>query len=909
MKYIKLLMFSMGVCGAQQLVAQTTDSTLPINTVVERVQKLFQVFPVEKLHLHFDKPYYAVGDTLWFNTYLSRNLAEYEPSKIAYVEVLNSRDSLIQTLRIPLDKGMGDGYLVLDPQYLKQENYRFRAYTKWMSNFSTDYFYNKVVPVGDVINKKLITDISFINNDQNAAKSQAVIQFRDAVGKLLVNSKVNWSLISGWETISNGKGETDGLGKLTVNLSAKERDILKKAFLEVSIQENRNEKPLTSSFSLKNSLWDADVQFFPEGGDLLAGISKNVAFKAVSAEGKGVPVKGRILDGKGKQVAEFSDLGLGMGYFHLLPLANEKYEAVVTFANGQEKKYKLPAVVQNKANVVYVKQDETNLNMAIVTSDEDYTKNPNQSYYVLVQSNGHLVYAAQANLKSSTALIVIPKERLPNGIAQVTLMTPDGKVVSERLTFVKSEKLLDINLAVNKEQFKAKEKVNLKLSVLNNGKKYPGRYSIAVIDESKVPYDDNQDLSIVSNFLVTSELKGYIENPNAYFDEKNPNRDQALDALLMTQGYRRFDYQDLIAEKLPTLTFMPEQGIELAGTLRLNTGRTVSNGGLLLSIPSRSIRKDAYTDDKGRFFFKDLVFADSSKVTVNARGNDNYRNMVINMDQSYFPEIDKDNAYKNNFVMNIDRAIAPYLENSKKEYRKSILLDEVAVVGVQKKVITNRDFPAISGLSMPEHRIEPERLAGCNVLTMCLSTLLTGITYDSQTQKYYVSRDYNSGGRVPVQFFLNGMAIDEPGLNSINVIDIEGIEIFLKDDLGTVSRMYQNNGVVSIYTKKIEAKKPRMSLAEIEKLLPKSNVIDLFPLGYIKERKFYTPTYETPESKAVNDLRTTVYWNPKVEVTETGETALDFYNADGNGRYKVIVEGMDDTGNIGRKVIYYEVRL
>ncbi|WP_400262568.1 hypothetical protein ACFX5U_03980 [Sphingobacterium sp. SG20118] len=192
---------------------------------------------------------------------------------------------------------------------------------------------------------------------------------------------------------------------------------------------------------------------------------------------------------------------------------------------------------------------------------------------------------------------------------------------------------------------------------------------------------------------------------------------------------------------------------------------------------------------------------------------------------------------------------------------------------------------------------------------MCLSTLLTGITYDSQTQKYYVSRDYNSGGRVPVQFFLNGMAIDEPGLNSINVIDIEGIEIFLKDDLGTVSRMYQNNGVVSIYTKKIEAKKPRMSLAEIEKLLPKSNVIDLFPLGYIKERKFYTPTYETPESKAVNDLRTTVYWNPKVEVTETGETALDFYNADGNGRYKVIVEGMDDTGNIGRKVIYYEVRL
>jgi len=544
--------------------------------------------------------------------------------------------------------------------------------------------------------------------------------------------------------------------------------------------------------------------------------------------------------------------------------------------------------------------------MAIVTSEEDFAKNPNQSFYVLVQSNGHLVYAAQANLKSATALITIPKERLPNGIAQVTLMTPAGKVISERLTFVKSEKLLDINLAVNKEQFKAKEKVNLKLSVLNNGKKYPGSYSISVIDESKVPYDDNQDLSIVSNFLLTSDLKGYIESPNTYFDEKNVNRDKALDALLMTQGFRRFDYQDLVAEKLPVLSFMPEQGIEIGGTLRLNTGRTVPNGGLLLSIPSKSIRKDTYTDDKGRFLFKDLVFTDSSKVTVNARGNDNYRSMVINMDQTYFPEIDKNNAYKNNFVMNIDRAMVPYLENSKKEYRKSILLDEVAVTGVQKKVITNRDFPSISGLSMPEHRIDAERLSGCNVLTMCLNTLLTGITYDSQTQKYYVTRSYNSGSRVPVQFFLNGMAIDEPGLNSINVPDIEGIEIFLKDDLGTVSRMYQNNGVVSIYTKKVE-KKPRMSLTEIEKLLPKSNVIDLFPLGYIKERKFYEPKYETPESKAVNDLRTTIYWNPKVKVTETGEAALEFYNADGNGQYKVIVEGMDETGNVGRKVIRYNV--
>src|SRR5690606_32983670 len=109
---------------AQQLPA------IPINTVVERVQNYFGGYPVEKVHLHFDKPYYAVGDTLWFKTYLHRNLYEYSPSKIVYVEMLTSKDSLIQTLRVPLENNSGKGQLVLDPQFIAQDNYRFRAYTK-----------------------------------------------------------------------------------------------------------------------------------------------------------------------------------------------------------------------------------------------------------------------------------------------------------------------------------------------------------------------------------------------------------------------------------------------------------------------------------------------------------------------------------------------------------------------------------------------------------------------------------------------------------------------------------------------------------------------------------------------------------------------------------------------------------
>src|SRR5690606_27865284 len=105
------------------------------NTVVEKTQKLLEAYPIEKVHLHFDKPYYAVGDTLWFKAYLTSNMYNYDLSKVVYVEVMNGKDSLMQTLRIPLTDNVGDGHLVFDQEWYSQGNYRFRAYTQWMMNF------------------------------------------------------------------------------------------------------------------------------------------------------------------------------------------------------------------------------------------------------------------------------------------------------------------------------------------------------------------------------------------------------------------------------------------------------------------------------------------------------------------------------------------------------------------------------------------------------------------------------------------------------------------------------------------------------------------------------------------------------------------------------------------------------
>ena len=595
-----------------------------------------------------------------------------------------------------------------------------------------------------------------------------------------------------------------------------------------------------------------------------------------------------------------------MGVFSFLPQAGSSYMAKLTFENGESREYPLPPVTDQGISVTVLRSDTAQLQLAIVANGRYFTSNKGEAYYLVAQANGILCYAAQATLRNESILVNLPKERFPTGIAQLTLFNAAGSPLSERLVFVENNKPLDIAISSDQKEYTAKQLVTLGIKVDNNGKPTMGNYSVAVVDETKVPYEESKEMTILSNLLLTSDLKGYVEEPNYYFTQPDEQKREALDALLLTQGYRRFSYADILADKYPQVHFFPEQGIEIAGILRLNNGKPVVNGGLLLSIPDRSFRKDAYTDVNGRFVFKDLMFTDSARVTINARGNDNYRNMVINVDPLQFPGIDT-TAYRANNVLNIDERLAGYLDNSRNEYRTSILLEEVEVTASSRPSFSHKDYPSISGLGMADHQINAERLQGCNSLIMCLQTALTGITYDAQSQLFFITRDYNAGGRIPVQFFVNGMAMDVPALNGIMPSDVEGIEIFLRDELGTVSRMYQNNGVVAIYTKKVE-KAPRMSLSQIESLLPKSNIVDLTPLGYVETRKFYEPKYDTPERRAVNDIRTTIYWNPDVKTGEDGMAQISYYNADGAGSYRVVLEGVDAQGNIGRAVYRYTVK-
>jgi hypothetical protein len=187
-----------------------------------------------------------------------------------------------------------------------------------------------------------------------------------------------------------------------------------------------------------------------------------------------------------------------------------------------------------------------------------------------------------------------------------------------------------------------------------------------------------------------------------------------------------------------------------------------------------------------------------------------------------------------------------------------------------------------------------------------LGTAVLGVTFEDNN--FYVLRDYNSGKKVPMAIYVNGMPVDYSYLMNVDPNMVESVEVFFKDGLSSINRTTGTNGVLVVNTKKIP-KGEKISKEQLMEMLPKNNVVEFTPGGYNTTRLFYSPKYNNPAGNTGStDLRSTIYWNPDVITDKSGNASFEFFNADGTGTYRTIIEGIDKDGNIGRYVYHYKVQ-
>jgi hypothetical protein len=654
-----------------------------------------------------------------------------------------------------------------------------------------------------------------------------------------------------------------------------------------------------------------DIQFFPEGGDLVVGVRSRVAIKAINGNGLGEDIKGVIEDNAGNVVADFATQHLGMGVFALIPQSGKTYRAKIISAGESVYTVDLPPAKEQGYTLAVNNSHGDSLFVKVAISDALLKQKQGSAFYLLAQSAGKIYYSATAVLNTPAFGAAISKSRFPSGILQVTLFDDKNQPVAERIAFIQSSDSLTLKLSAPSGVYKTRQPVKFSLDVAANGKPANGTFSVAVINETVSGADDASESTILNNLLLTSDLKGNIEQPNYYFSN-NSQAKADLDILMLTQGYRRFDWRQALDKEPVAAIFQPENSLELAGAVQTMGGKPVPNGKVVLTAPRENMIADTLTDTNGAFKFIDLDLSDTSKVTLNAKKSNNNNNVQVTVLNPGYAEIIK-GTVADTTAAQLPLQVATLFQQKYAGYQqlqKEALIKRGRVLKeVQIKANRIRSAPQLtysSNLNGPGHANQvimgdDLNMNACPYVADCLKGKVLGVTFDSKGVAHS-TRPVSIGGGTADHMVLivDGNIIDSKTftLNDLNANDIYSIEVLRSLSYLTIYGSNASGGAIVVTMRR--GGEPRTRQTSF------SGVITYRFKGFTSTRSFYSPKYSA--ATPLPDTRTTVYWNPNIITNERGSATFEYLNNDAKGTYRVAIEGIDDDGNLGRQVYRYKVQ-
>jgi len=854
-------LFATSVSSFSQSTKQWDFSQL----IYARFERQVTNFPQEKVYVQTDKPYYSAGEEIWFKAYLV-NETTLEPnslSQFVYVELIDKMDSVLYRVKIKKDSLGFAGHIKLKPE-IPNGTYSLRAYTYWMQNVGTDFFFSKNILIGNKIDDRISSKITYGTVVDGLIP--ATLTFTDAAQNPITGKRVD--IKQTWDSAKKKKFSMitakDGTVKWHIEIDPK--DDSKK-----DIQVSMDDEKYKTDISLPGFSSDFDVQFFPESGNLLDNVLQCVGFKAIGKDGLSVDITGKVFTDKNEEICEFSTLINGMGKFSINTQPNERYYALVKQADGIEKRVELPKtqttgaaiqLVYNRGEILYKVANQTRI--------------PNESLYLLLHSRGR-VFVMQP-LKDLEGQI--SESMLPAGIVSLSVIDSLGNTYCERLSFVRNFNFPTVAMQSDKPVYSKRELVNLDFNVLSQqGNPVKGNFAISVTDQQTVKQDSLAD-NIISNLLLTSDIKGYVEEPETYFVDNKIATREKTDVLMLTQGWRRFNTAYIVKASYQPPKFYMEAGQVLSGKV-INLFNKPSKKCGIIMIPSyKSNVKLVKTDSLGRYTIDGIQFPDSSSFILKAKKEKTLGDVEIIPDSDVFP---KPTVYiptplKAN-VASVEQN--EYFNQSKEKYfteggMRVVSLGEVTVKAAKKETdfYDSYFYPGTEDALITSEKMK--QFPDQNILQILPITIACSI-YTDENNHTHITID----GHQELGVLIDGMpGVSADDLRFLNLDDVESISLFKLDSM------------IVIRLKKWEDRKSQTPIS----------LTKVTPLGYQKPAEFYVPKYDVDSVRLSEkaDLRTTIYWNPELETDSAGTVHVKFYTADPAKNYSVVLEGLSKSGEICR---------
>ena len=660
-----------------------------------------------------------------------------------------------------------------------------------------------------------------------------------------------------------------------------------------------------------------NVRFFPEGGQLVEGVTSQVAFKAESKNGGNIELSGTIYTKEGTEITSFETLHDGMGHFEYTP-SDQPAIAKVSF-QGKKYEFTLPQALPNG----YVLSTVSNAGALLVRVSCN-AATPQDTLAVFISHQGrpsiHQLISCRADAPQE---FILPTRKLPAGVLQVSLINRAGNTLCERFVFANPRAPLQISTEGLKEVYAPYAPIRCELQVKNaKGEPVSGELSVSIRDGVRSDYLE-YDNNIFTDLLLTSDLKGYIHQPGYYFASPSPRKQTELDVLLMVHGWRKYDMSQAISTAPFTPLQLPETQLALNGQVK----STILKNKLKDIALSVIVKKDdqfitggTVTDENGRFSIPVEDFEGTTEAVIQTRkvGKERNKDASILIDRNFSPapraygykELHpewKDLAYWQQKAESFDSL---YMDSIRK-VEGLYVLDEVEIKSKRRQgsnMATKINEKSIDAYYDVRRSVDLLRDNGKIVTTIpeLMEKLSPQFDWDRSNDKLTYRQKpicYIMDNHILSETETQMMLTEVDGLASIIISKGTG---GIDDDIIQNTKMSEVTDSTGVDISKLDRysvfyliplpRRDVLNKSQSAVLGTRQTVIQ----GYTRPLEYYSPAYPTKELYMDKvDKRRTLYWNPSVQADGNGKAVIECYNNQYSTPLIIQAETLGKDGQIG----------
>ncbi|MFP3590479.1 hypothetical protein [Chryseobacterium sp. SIMBA_038] len=643
----------------------------------------------------------------------------------------------------------------------------------------------------------------------------------------------------------------------------------------------------------KNSNWSAKA--FPEGGNFINGIPTKFAVRLSSDTSLPESWTGKIIDSQNPNVAitTFTSFDKNVASFKITPTLGKKYQAIIQDNTGKKQTIDLPEVASSGLNLEVVSsKDGVKYSLKGVNLKQQL-----QNYKIVGTINNHLAYKANINQLTTEASSLIPT-KISNGanvVLQLAIFDEQDNLVAKRLCFIKPN-----NLKVEKAEIIGK---NLKEtprsfnSIDLSPESYFKNYTVVVSDDDGS--NNTEDENILSSLWLTGDFTTKIDSPAQYFS-KNANS-EALDALLISETWKRFDWNSVLSGVTPTIKTSSQKFLSYK-VKPIKDNSIVRDAAVTLALrlgegqPTVSLFK---TDQNGYVYLDNLNFNEPLGISLFVNQEKDKESSTDNLFVTVEPLVNP-TQFKGNFPSTkyklvkatenkklsttISRAINTQKNNRKTE-NVDVQIEEVKLVGKKQdpkeelnKQLSTGMFNSMNSTIFDFVNENQNAALSTNILDW-LQGRAAGLTFQRN----------GSGENVPyirgsqAKLYLDEMPSDASMIASIPISNIAMVKVIKESGLiGNAVLIYTMRGDLKSKNTEKETKKNNLAIVK----------------GYDKPSEFPIEMLDDSTAKVENDTRETLYWNPNLFDSDYVPPRIKFYNNDSAKQYKVLIISFDEDDNI-----------